>query len=46
MTKPVDIDDMEKTKDRATIIIKSKVVRKFEESDGKKFECEIIAQDA
>ncbi|MCE5213020.1 MAG: hypothetical protein LLG40_15870 [Deltaproteobacteria bacterium] len=46
MTEPMDLDDREKTKDRATIIIKGKVVRKFEENGEQKFECDVTAQDA
>ena len=46
MTEPADLDDMENTKDRATIIVSGKIVKKFEENGEKKFECEIIAQDA
>lgn len=42
----MDLDDREKTKDRATIIIKGKVVRKFEENGEQKFECDVTAQDA
>jgi acyl dehydratase len=46
MTEPVDWDDVENTKDRATIIVRAKVVKKFEENGEKIFQCEIIAQDA
>ncbi|MDI6741495.1 MAG: MaoC/PaaZ C-terminal domain-containing protein [Smithella sp.] len=46
MTEPVDLDDVEKTKDRATIIIKGKVIKKYKENGENKFECEITAQDA
>jgi acyl dehydratase len=46
MTEPVDWDDVENTKDRATIIVRAKVVKKFEENGEKRFQCEIIAQDA
>jgi hypothetical protein len=46
MTEPVDWDNVENTKDRATIIVSGKVVKKFEENGEKKFECEIIAKDA
>lgn len=46
MTEPVDLDDVEKTKDRATIIIRGKVTKKYEENGENKFECEITAQDA
>ena len=46
MTEPVDLDDVEKTKDRATIIIRGTVTKKYEENGENKFECEITAQDA
>jgi len=46
MTEPVDWNDVENTKDRATIIVRAKVVKKFEENGEKRFQCEIIAQDA
>lgn len=46
MTEPVDWDNVENTKDRATIIVSGKVVKKFEENGEKKFECKIIAEDA
>lgn len=45
MTEPVDWDDTEKTKSRATIIVKGKIVNTYEEKGEKIFECEIIAQD-
>jgi len=40
MTEPVDWDNVENTKDRATIIVSGKVVKKFEENGEKKIECE------
>jgi acyl dehydratase len=46
MTEPADLDDMENTKDRATIIVSGKVVRKYEENGEKRIQCDIIAQDA
>jgi hypothetical protein len=46
MTEPVDWDDIEKTKDRATIIVRGKVIKKYEENGKKIFECEVNAQDA
>ena len=46
MTEPVDWDDMENTKDRATIIVNGEVVKKFEENGEKIIRCDIIAQDA
>ena len=46
MTEPMDLDDIENTKDRATIIVSGEIVKKYEENGEKIFECEIIAQDA
>jgi hydroxyacyl-ACP dehydratase HTD2-like protein with hotdog domain len=46
MTEPVDLDDMENTKDRATIIVSGEIVKKFEENGEKRIQCDIIAQDA
>lgn len=46
MTEPADLDDMENTKDRATIIVSGEVVKKFEENGEKIIRCDIIAQDA
>lgn len=46
MTEPADLDDMENTKDRATIIVSGEVVKKFEENGEKRIRCDIIAQDA
>jgi hypothetical protein len=46
MTEPVDLDDMENTKDRATIIVSGKVVKKYVENGEKRIQCDIIAQDA
>ena len=46
MTEPVDWDDTDNTKDRATIIVKGEVVKKFEENGEKRIQCDIIAQDA
>jgi hypothetical protein len=46
MTEPADLDDMENTKDRATIIVSGEVVKKFEENGEKRIQCDIIAQDA
>jgi hypothetical protein len=46
MTEPADLDNMENTKDRATIIVSGKVVRKYEENGEKRIQCDIIAQDA
>ena len=46
MTEPADLDDMENTKDRATITVSGKVVKKYEENGEKRIQCDIIAQDA
>ena len=46
MTEPVDWDDTENTKDRATIIVSGEIVKKFEENGEKRIQCDIIAQDA
>ncbi len=46
MTEPVDLDDVENTKDRATIIVNGKVVKKYVENGEKRIQCDIIAQDA
>lgn len=46
MTEPMDWDDLENTKDRATIKISGKVVHKHEENGEKIIRCDIIAQDA
>ena len=46
MTEPADLDDMGNTKDRATIIVSGKVVRKYEENGEKRIQCDIIAKDA
>ncbi len=45
MTEPVDMDNFENTKARATITINGKVVEKYEENGEKKIRCDIIAQD-
>jgi hypothetical protein len=46
MTEPADLDDMENTKDRATIIVSGEIVKKFEENGEKRIRCDIIAQNA
>ena len=46
MTQPVNMDDFEKTKDRATITVTGKVIEKYEENGEKRIRCEILAQDA
>ena len=45
MTEPVDLNDFENTKQRATITITGKVVEKFEEAGEKRIRCEIQAAD-
>ena len=45
MTEPVDLDDMENTKDRATIIVSGEVVKKSEENGEKRIQCDIMAQE-
>ncbi|HBI47838.1 MAG TPA: 3-hydroxyacyl-ACP dehydratase [Smithella sp.] len=45
MAEPVDLDDIENTKDRATIIVSGEIVKKFEENGEKRIQCDIIAQD-
>jgi acyl dehydratase len=46
MTEPADLNDMENTKDRATITVSGKVVKKYVENGEKRIQCDIIAQDA
>ena len=46
MTEPADSDDMENTKDRATIIVSGRVVKKYVENGEKIIRCDIIAKDA
>lgn len=46
MTEPADFDDLENTKQRATITVTGKVIDKFEENGEKKIKCEIVAKDA
>jgi acyl dehydratase len=45
MTEPVNMDDYENTKDRATITVTGRVVQKYEEDGEKRIRCDIIAQD-
>ncbi|HQL00817.1 MAG TPA: MaoC/PaaZ C-terminal domain-containing protein [Smithellaceae bacterium] len=45
MTEPVNLDDYENTKARATVTVTGKVVDKFEEQGEKRIRCEIVAQD-
>ena len=46
MTQPVNLDDFEQTKGRATITVSGKVIEKYEENGEKRIRCDIIAQDA
>jgi hypothetical protein len=46
MTEPMDWDDLENTRDRATIKISGKVINKYEENGEKIIKCDLIAQDA
>jgi acyl dehydratase len=46
MTQPVNLDDFENTKGRATITVRGKVIEKYEENGEKRIRCNIIAQDA
>jgi len=46
MTQPVDLNDYQTTKDRATITVSAKVVDKYEEDGEKKIRCELTARDA
>ena len=46
MTEPVDWDNVENTKNRATITVSGKVVKKYEENGEKRIHCNIIAKDA
>ena len=45
-TEPADLDDLENTKQRATITVTGKVTNKFEENGEKRIQCDIVAQDA
>lgn len=46
MTQPVNLDDFEQTKGRATITISGKVAEKYEENGERRIRCDIMAQDA
>lgn len=46
MTEPADLNDMENTKNRATITISGKIVKKYEENGEKIIKCDIVAKDA
>ncbi|MEN6374931.1 MAG: MaoC/PaaZ C-terminal domain-containing protein [Smithella sp.] len=45
MTEPVDFDDWENTRQRATITITGKIKNKFEENGEKRIRCDIVAKD-
>jgi acyl dehydratase len=45
MTDPVDWNDAENTKKRATIVVTGKVIKKYEENGEKRIQCDIIAKD-
>lgn len=45
MTEPLDWNDQENTKDRATVVVTGKVVEKYEESGEKRIRCNIIVKD-
>jgi acyl dehydratase len=45
MTEPVDWNDAENTKKRATIVVTGKVVKKYEENGEKRIRCNIVAKD-
>ena len=46
MTEPVDWNNVENTKNRATIIVSGKVVKKYEDNGEKRIQCNIVAKDA
>jgi len=46
MTEPVDWNDVENTKNRATITVSGKVVKKYEENGEKRIHCSIVVKDA
>ena len=46
MTEPVNWNDVENTKKRATITVSGKVVKKYEENGEKRIQCNIVAKDA
>ena len=46
MTEPVDWNDVENTKNRATITVNGKVVKKYKENGEKRIHCSIVAKDA
>jgi len=46
MTQPVDWNNVDDTKNRATITISGRVVKKYEENGEKRIQCSIVAKDA
>ncbi len=46
MTEPVNWNDIENTKGRATITVSGIVVKKYEENGEKRIHCSIVAKDA
>jgi acyl dehydratase len=46
MTEPVNWNDVENTKNRATITVSGKVVKKYEENGEKRIQCNIVAKDS
>ena len=46
MTQPVNLDDFENTKDRATVAVTGTVTDKYEENGEKRIRCEITVRDA
>lgn len=46
MTEPVDLDDHENTKARATLTVTGKVTEKYEEAGEKRIKCDITVADA
>ncbi len=46
MTKPVDLDNFEQTKGRATITVSGKVAEIYEENGEKRIRCDIMVKDA
>lgn len=45
MTEPLDWNDAENTKNRATIVVTGKVVQKYEENGETRIRCNIVAKD-
>jgi hypothetical protein len=45
MTEPVNWNEVEKTQNRATIVVSGKVVKKYEENGETRIRCNIVAKD-